>query len=84
LANPQFSYLWDFLIHHYHYLGLPQLVGEYLKRLVYINGQVVAYLSWASAAWKVKARDQFIGWDEPTKRKKLPLIANNTRLLILQ
>jgi len=38
---------------------------------------------WASAAWKVKARDQFIGWDELTKRKNLHLIANNTRFLIL-
>jgi len=83
LATPQFSYLWDFLIHHYHYLGLPKLVGEHVKHLVYIHGQVVACLSWASAAWKIKARDQFIGWDAPTKRKNLHLIANNTRFLIL-
>lgn len=83
LANPQFSYLWDYLIHHYHYLRLPKLVGEHLRHLVFIDGQVVACLAWASAAWKVKARDQFIGWEESTKRKKLHLIANNTRFLIL-
>jgi hypothetical protein len=70
------------LIHHYHYLGLPKLVGEHLKYLAYIDGQVVACLSFASAAWKVKHRDQFIGWEEPTKRKNLHLITNNTRLLI--
>ena len=79
--SPQ-RYLWDYLVHHHHYLGLPKLVGEHLKYLVTINGQVVACLSWASAAWKVKARDQFIGWDEPTKRRNLHLIANNTRFLI--
>jgi hypothetical protein len=82
-VNGKESYLWDYLTHHYHYLGLPKLVGEHQKHLVSINGQVVACLAWASAAWKVKARDQFIGWDETTKRKNLHLIVNNTRLLIL-
>lgn len=82
LVGPQDSYLWDYLIHHYHYLGLPKLVGEHLKYLAYIDGQVVACLSFASAAWKVKHRDQFIGWGEPIKRKNLHLITNNTRLLI--
>jgi hypothetical protein len=76
------KYLWDYLVYHHHYLGLPKLVGEHLRYLVYIDGQVVACLSWASAAWKVKARDQFIGWDEETKRRNLHLIANNTRFLI--
>jgi hypothetical protein len=76
------NYLWDYLVHHYHYLGLPKLVGEHLRYLVSIDGQVVACLSWASAAWKVKARDAFIGWDEEGKRRKLHFIANNTRFLI--
>lgn len=82
LIHSQGNYLWDYLVHHHHYLGLPKLVGEHLRYLVTINGQVVACLSWASAAWKVKARDQFIGWDEATKRRNLHLIANNTRFLI--
>jgi hypothetical protein len=82
LVQSKDNYLWDYLVHHHHYLGLPKLVGEHLRYLVYINGQVVACLSWASAAWKVKARDQFIGWDEAIKRRNLHLIANNTRFLI--
>lgn len=83
LVSSQDSYLWEYLTHHYHYLGLPKLVGEHLRHLVFIDGQVVACLAWASAAWKIKARDQFIGWEEFTKRKNLHLIANNTRFLIL-
>lgn len=82
LVHSQDGYLWDYLVHHYHYLGLPKLVGEHLRYMVYSNGQAAACLSWASAAWKVKARDQFIGWDEETKRKNLHLVANNTRFLI--
>jgi hypothetical protein len=83
IVSPEQSYLWEYLIHHYHYLGLPKLVGEHIRHFAFINGQVVACLAWASAAWKVKAREQFIGWQEPIKRKNLQLIANNTRFLIL-
>lgn len=83
LVCPKDRYLWEYLIHHYHYLRLPTLVGEHIKYIVFINNQVVACLTWSSAAWKVKARDQFIGWDELTKRKNLYRIANNSRFLIL-
>jgi hypothetical protein len=31
-------YLWDYLVHHYRYLGCPKLVGEHLKQLVFIGG----------------------------------------------
>jgi hypothetical protein len=82
-VNSHDGYLWDYLVFHHHYLGLPKLVGEHIRHLVYIQGQVVACLSWASAAWKVKARDHFIGWQESTKRRNLALIANNTRFLSL-
>lgn len=82
-TTPESRYLWDYLVHHYHYLGLPKLVGEHLKHLAFIKGQVVACLSWASAAWKIKARDRFIGWDKSARGKNLYLIANNTRFLIL-
>lgn len=82
LVGPQDSYLWNYLVHNYHYLKEPKLVGEHLRYLAFINGRVVGCLAWASAAWKVKDRDQFIGWDATTKRKNLHLIANNTRFLI--
>lgn len=77
------SYRWDYLVHHYHYLGLPKLVGEHLKYEVSIDGQIVACLGWASAAWKIRYRDVFIGWAEQTKRKNLHLVVNNVRFLIL-
>jgi hypothetical protein len=82
-VNSHDGYLWDYLVFHYHYLGLPKLVGEHIRHLVYLQGQVVACLSWASAAWKVKDRDQFIGWGEFTRRRNLALVANNSRFLIL-
>jgi hypothetical protein len=82
VVRPGDQYLWNYFLHHYHYLGLPKLVGEHIKHLAFINGQVVACLGWASASWKVKARDRFLGWNTPTRRKNLYGIANNTRFLI--
>jgi Druantia protein DruA len=77
------EYLWGYLLHRYHYLGLPKLVGEHLRYLAYLGGQVVACLAWASAAFKVKGRDDVIGWDANTRRSRLHLVANNTRFLVL-
>jgi len=76
-------YLWDYLVHHYHYLGRPQLVGEHLKELVFIEAQVVGCLGWASAAWKSAPRERWIGWSVAQKRARLHLLANNVRFLIL-
>lgn len=82
-SNPQEAYLCDYLFATYHYLGAARLVGAHLRHLVFIEDQIVGCLGWTSAAWKLKDRDKFIGWDEPTKRKNLYLLANNTRFLIL-
>ena len=82
-AQGAHSELWDYLLHHYHYLGHPKLVGEHLKQVVFIDGQVVGCLGWASAAWKIAARDRHIGWTVSLKRTRLHLIINNVRFLIL-
>jgi hypothetical protein len=70
-------YLWDYLVHHYHYLGRPRLVGEHLE------GQVVGCLGWASAAWKSAPRERWIGWSVAQKRARLSLVTNNVRFLLL-
>ena len=76
-------YLWDYLVHHYHYLGRPRLVGEHLKQLVFIEAQVVGCLGWASAAWKSAPRERWIGWSVAQKRARLHLLTNNVRFLLL-
>ena len=76
-------YLWDYLLAHHHYLGRPTLVGEHLKQLVFLGEQVVGCLGWASAAWKIGPRDQYIGWSLEQRRARLSLLANNVRFLVL-
>jgi hypothetical protein len=70
-------------LRRYHYLGL-RVVGENLKYLVQANdGTDVACLLFGAAAWKVTARDQFIGWTSAQRVQGLGQVANNTRFLIL-
>ena len=83
VVGPDNRYLFDWLLQRYHYLGFAGLVGEHLRHLAFIYGQVVACLAWSGAAWKVGARDRFVGWDASVRRKNLRFVANNTRFLIL-
>jgi hypothetical protein len=71
------------LIEHHHYLGYCQPVGEQLKYIVYAKDRPIACLAWSSAPRHIGDRDRFIGWTKDDRKKNLPLIACNTRFLIL-
>jgi hypothetical protein len=75
--------LFNSLIEHHHYLGYCQLVGEQLKYIVYAKDRPIACLAWSSAPRHIGDRDRFIGWTKDDRKKNLPLIACNTRFLIL-
>jgi len=72
------------LVGQYHYLGLRSAAGENLRYVVRDrHGRLLGCLWFAAAAWRCKDRDRFIGWDDGTRARNLPLLANNTRFLIL-
>jgi hypothetical protein len=75
--------LYNSLVHYHHYLGYRQIVGNHLKYIAYIGDRPVACLGWGSAAWSVKSRDAFIGWDKKIKEQRLQFVANNCRFLVL-
>lgn len=74
--------LFNSLIHHHHYLGYTQPVGEQLKYLVFSGERVVAALAWSSVAHGLTCRDKFIGWSSETRRKNRHLLAYNSRFLV--
>jgi hypothetical protein len=74
---------WRVYIERYHYLGYKPIVGEHLLYAAFLDTELVAVLGWASPAFRLPARERFIGWDEETKRTRLHLIANNFRFLVL-
>ena len=68
----------------YHYLGYRGTVGENLQYTVTDkSGRLIACLLFGAAAWKCRARDQFIGWTPELRARHLHLVTNNTRFLIL-
>jgi len=83
VRNTSLEPLYNSLVHQYHYLGYRQIVGQHLKYMAFLGDRPVACLGWGSAAWAVKSREAFIGWDKPTKGNNLAFVVNNTRFLIL-
>ena len=83
VRNTKLEPLYNSLIHQHHYLGYRQIVGNHLKYIAFIDERPVACLGWGSAAWKVKSRDTFIGWQPKARKDNLHFVANNTRFLIL-
>lgn len=66
-----------------HYLGNARLVGEQLWYVAESQGRWLALLGWAAAAYHLKGRDSWIGWNETQRRARLPFIANNARFCLL-
>jgi hypothetical protein len=80
------SRLWRELIERYHYLRCRVPVGANLRYMVRSERcpeRVLACLLWTSAAWKMAARDGWIGWTDTQRRRNLLFIVNNSRFLIL-
>src|SRR6516164_8627477 len=78
--------LWTELIERHHYLHYRVPVGAnlcYLVRSSRKGAGVLACLSWSSPAWKMAARDEWIGWNGEKRTRNLQLIVNNSRFLVL-
>jgi hypothetical protein len=71
------------LIGTYHYLGYRQAKGAQVKYLVRYRERPVAGLSFGPAAFKVAARDQFIGWSVAQRQARLAWVVNNDRFVLL-
>jgi hypothetical protein len=75
--------LWNEFIDRYHYLSYTSLAGAQIRYFVKEHDEILALLSFSAAAWKTAPRDRFIGWDASGRKKNLPLVANNSRFLLL-
>ncbi|MDP3137886.1 MAG: DUF4338 domain-containing protein [Burkholderiaceae bacterium] len=72
------------LLARHHYRGFHGAVGENLQYLARDqHGRELAVMVFGAAAWKVAAREEFIGWSPPQRQARLGAIANQQRFLIL-
>ena len=75
---------WNKLVGQHHYLKNSRLVGEQLRYVVTdAKGTWLALIGWSAAAMHLKARDQSIEWSERQREGRLPLLAQNSRFVIL-
>ncbi len=72
------------LLDQFHYLKSPKPVGE---RLYYVvtdaQSQWLALLLFTAAAKHLKHRDRWIGWTDAQRERRLSLVVNNSRFLLL-
>ena len=83
VADRSASRLWNGLIERWHYLGYTPLPGAQLRYLIQSDHGLLGALGFGAAAWKVAARDRWIGWERPAREAHLGRVLNNARFLIL-
>lgn len=74
---------WRLHMERYHYLGYRPIVGEHLHYAAFLGDALVALLGWGSAALRAPLREKYVGWNEEAKNKRLHLVADNVRFLVL-
>jgi hypothetical protein len=83
-ADSAASRVWNELMERHHYLGSGPLCGAQLRYLIrserhgWLGG-----LAFSAAAWRVGARDQWIGWTDEARQQHLHRVVCNSRFLIV-
>ena len=74
---------WNERVSQHPYLGNGAMVGEQLCYVAQRDGEWLALLGWSAAAYHLKGRDGWIGWDDNQRRERLLMVANNARYCLL-
>lgn len=74
---------WNEFIGRYHYLGYKMLPGAQIRYFVMDGERILGAMGFGAAAWKVDARERWIGWNHEQREKGLHLIVGQSRFLIL-
>jgi len=86
VQNREQRQLFKELVSRYHYLGYAMPYGARLQYLCYVSRpgrEVVGCMQFSSPAWRMKLRDQWIGWDDARRGQYLQHVVNNSRFLVL-
>ena len=86
VREPAERLLFRELVGRYHYLGHAVPFGAHLRYLVFASRPqrvVVGCLQFSSPAWRMAARDGWVGWDDATRARNLQHVVNNSRFLLL-
>ena len=73
----------DRTLEEQHYLANARLAGQTLRYVAELDGQWVALLCFSAAALHLKGREQWIRWSPRQRARRLGLVVNNSRFLVL-
>jgi hypothetical protein len=73
----------DRLLEEKHYLHASVLTGESLRYVAELDGQWVALIAFSAASLHLKAREVWLGWSPRQRARRLALVVNNSRFLVL-
>ena len=57
--------------------------GAQLRYFIRAENEIIALLGFGASAWKVKPRDEYIGWNVEQRHRNLHFVVNNARFLVL-
>jgi hypothetical protein len=72
----------DQLLEAHHWLGA-RLFGSVIRHVAVLGGAWVALLGYGSAVLRCTARDDLIGWSDPDRLDRLPMLAGQQRFCVL-
>ena len=67
----------------FHYMGEGHAAGDTMRMVVTVDGEWIALFLWGAAAYRLKDRDQFIGWNATQQAQRQKLIVQNRRFVLL-
>ena len=73
----------DRLLDEKHYVHESRLTGESLRYVVELDGQWLAVAAFSAASLHLKARERWIGWSPRQRARRLSMVVNNSRFLVL-
>ena len=71
------------LMGEYHYLGEGHSAGDTMRMVAERDGEWVGLLMWGSACYRLKPRDEHIGWTSTQRAQRQKLIVQNRRFALL-
>ena len=86
VSSPGDQTLWREWMQRYHYLGYRIPFGAHLRYFLRVMAPRpirVGALQFSSPAWRMAARERWIGWSESARRHNLQRVVCNSRFLIL-
>jgi hypothetical protein len=83
ISDPASHAQWRSRMEQYHYLGYKTPFGAHLRYHILCSRGVLGGIQFSSPAWRLRARDQWVGWEDDQRKRGLQHIVCNSRFLIL-